>query len=56
LNSAVLAGAPEPADVEPELARRLNGQIIIGHSVGVDWRLLHRRHPAFAPAGSIPCG
>jgi DNA polymerase III subunit epsilon len=53
LTSAVLAAAPEPADVEPELARRLNGQIIIGHNVGVDWRLLHRRHPAIAPAGLI---
>jgi DNA polymerase-3 subunit epsilon len=53
LTSAVLATAPEPADVEPELARRLNGQILIGHNVGVDWRLLHRRHPAIAPAGLI---
>jgi DNA polymerase III subunit epsilon len=53
LTNAVLAAAPSPADVEPELTRRLNGQIIVGHNVGVDWRLLHRRHPAITPAALI---
>jgi DNA polymerase III subunit epsilon len=53
LTTAVLAAAPAPAQVEPELARRLNGRIIVGHNVGVDWRLLHRRHPAIAPAALI---
>ena len=49
LTTAVLAAAPTPAEVEPELARRINGHIIVGHNVGVDWRLLHRRRPAIIP-------
>jgi DNA polymerase III epsilon subunit-like protein len=53
LTNAVLSDAPAPAEVEPELARRINGRYIIGHNVGMDWRLLHRRHPAIAPAGLI---
>jgi DNA polymerase III subunit epsilon len=53
LTSTVLAAAPDPADVEPELTRRLNGRIIVGHNIGVDWRLLHRRHPAITPAALI---
>jgi DNA polymerase III subunit epsilon len=53
LTTAVLATAPGPADVEPELARRINGHIIVGHNVGVDWRLLHRRHPAITPTALI---
>jgi DNA polymerase III subunit epsilon len=53
LTTAVLASAPAPADVEPELARRINGHVIVGHNVGVDWRLLHRRHPAITPAALI---
>jgi DNA polymerase III subunit epsilon len=53
LTTAVLAAAPAADDVEPELARRINGHIIVGHNVGVDWRLLHRRHPAIAPAALI---
>ena len=53
LTTAVLAAAPAPGDIEPELARRLNGHIIVGHNVGVDWRLLHRRYPAIAPAGLL---
>jgi len=53
LTTAALAAAPSPADVEPELARRVNGHVIVGHNVGVDWRLLHRRHPAIAPIALI---
>lgn len=53
LTSAALAGAPAPAQVEPELARRIEGRILAGHNIGVDWRLLHRRHPAITPAGLI---
>lgn len=53
LTIAVLSAAPDPADVEPELARRLSGRIIVGHNIGVDWRLLHRRHPAITPAALI---
>ena len=53
LTSAVLATAPAPAEVGPELADRLNGRIIVGHNIGVDWRLLHRRYPVITPAGLI---
>ena len=53
LTPAVLAAAPGPAEVQPELARRVNGHVLVGHNVGVDWRLLHRRYPAIAPAALI---
>ena len=53
LTTVVLAAAPAPAQVEPELARRVNGRVVVGHNVGVDWRLLHRRYPAIAPAALI---
>lgn len=53
LTTATLASAPAPAEVEPELARRINGHVMVGHNVGVDWRLLHRRYPAIAPAALI---
>ncbi len=53
LTTAVLSTAPAPADVEPQLAARLNEKIIVGHNVGVDWRLLHRRYPAITPAGLL---
>jgi len=48
-----LRKAPTIADVEPELARRINGKYLVGHNVGVDWRLLHRRCPTVIPAGLI---
>lgn len=53
LTTEVLSAAPSPADIEPGLARRVNGKIIVGHNVNVDWRLLHRRYPAITPAGLI---
>jgi DNA polymerase III subunit epsilon len=53
LTTAVLAAAPGPAAVEPELARRISGHIIVGHNIGVDWRLLHRCYPAITPAALI---
>lgn len=53
LTKDVLAGAPAPAEVEPELARRVDGRAVVGHNVSVDWRLLHRRYPAIAPAALI---
>ena len=49
LTSAVLSAAPAPSDVEPELANRINGHVVVGHNIGVDWRLLHRRYPAITP-------
>jgi DNA polymerase III subunit epsilon len=53
LTTTVLAAAPGPAEVEQELARRVNGHVVVGHNVAVDWRLLHRRYPAIAPAALI---
>lgn len=53
LTDGVLRDAPTLAEVEPELARRINGKYLVGHNVGVDWRLLHRRCPHITPAGLI---
>ena len=36
---SVLSTAPPLAQVEPNLAAVINGAIIVGHNVGVDWRL-----------------
>ena len=53
LTNDVLADAPHLAEVSPELTARLNGKVIVGHNVGVDWRLLHRRCPAIQPQALI---
>ena len=53
LTDAALRDAPTLATVEPELAQRINGKYLVGHNVGVDWRLLHRRSPGITPAGLI---
>jgi DNA polymerase III subunit epsilon len=53
LTDAVLSNAPTLAAIESELARRINGKYLVGHNVGVDWRLLHCRLPDVTPAGLI---
>jgi DNA polymerase III epsilon subunit-like protein len=53
LTNAALAAAPSPGEVEHELAHRVNRQILVGHNIGVDWRLLHRRHPAIRPTALL---
>ncbi|XVU26102.1 exonuclease domain-containing protein [Actinoplanes sp. CA-054009] len=53
LAGAALAGAPTLDVVGPQLARRLNGAYLIGHNVGVDWRLLQRRVPQVSVAGLV---
>jgi DNA polymerase-3 subunit epsilon len=53
LTNQALRAAPPISDVEPELARRMTGRILVGHNVGVDWRLLHCRCPSIAPAGLV---
>ena len=53
LTGKALAEAPTLAEIEPELAARLDTRIIVGHNIGVDWRLLHRRCPDIQPAGLI---
>src|SRR5258708_12970558 len=54
LTSDLLASAPSPADVQPELARRVNGKVVVGHNVGVAWRLLRPRHPPIPPLPLAP--
>lgn len=53
LTDEVLRDAPAPGEVAPELERRVSGAYLVGHNVGVDWRLLHRRFPGIRPAGII---
>src|SRR5713101_3499244 len=45
--------SPGLTSVAPELTARLEGKIIVGHNVGVDWRLLHRRCPGVHPGALI---
>ncbi|WP_219464944.1 3'-5' exonuclease [Nonomuraea rhizosphaerae] len=45
--------APLLEEVAGELTRRLDGRIIAGHNVAVDWRLLHHRLPAITPVALI---
>jgi DNA polymerase III epsilon subunit-like protein len=51
LTNQTLRAAPRLETIEPVLARRLNGCYLVGHNVGVDWRLLHRRWPTIRPLG-----
>lgn len=53
LKNEVLATGPALSGVEPELAARLNGRILVGHHVDVAWRLLSLRCPTISPAGLI---
>jgi DNA polymerase-3 subunit epsilon/exodeoxyribonuclease X len=53
LSTDVLARAPGLNAVAPELTARLTGKVIVGHNVGVDWHLLHRRCPAIRPCALI---
>jgi DNA polymerase-3 subunit epsilon/exodeoxyribonuclease X len=53
LTTQTLADAPPLSDVAPALATRLNGKVIVGHNVGVDWRLLHRKCPQIQPDALI---
>jgi DNA polymerase-3 subunit epsilon len=52
LTGDALASAP-PLDTTPKLAARLDGNYIVGHNVGIDWRLLSLRCPTIRPAGLI---
>lgn len=53
LTGKILATAPALSEVAPELGQRVNGKIIVGHNVGVDYRLLRRRCPAIRPHALI---
>lgn len=49
LTSDILATAPTLSEITPGLAARINGKVIVGHNVGVDYRLLRRRCPGIRP-------
>jgi DNA polymerase III epsilon subunit-like protein len=48
-----MTSAPRLTTVTPHLAARRNGAYLIGHNIGVDWRLLHRHCPSIHIAGLI---
>ncbi|NRQ34544.1 3'-5' exonuclease [Nonomuraea sp. NN258] len=48
-----LATAPTLDDIQAEILDRLDRRIIVGHNIGVDWRLLHRHPPQVQPAALI---
>ncbi|MDF5759067.1 3'-5' exonuclease [Spongiactinospora sp. TRM90649] len=53
LTGDALTGAPTLDEVRDIIAEKLNGHILVGHNIGVDWRLLHRRLPDVRPAGLL---
>ncbi|MEV4472790.1 3'-5' exonuclease [Nonomuraea sp. NPDC049504] len=50
LTGNALAGAPALDEVSGVIAEKLNGKILLGHNIGVDWRLIHLRLPHIEPA------
>jgi DNA polymerase III subunit epsilon len=53
LSNPILRQAPSMAAVEPHVAAAINGRYLIGHNIGVDWRLLQRHWPHLHPAGLL---
>ncbi|NRQ32980.1 3'-5' exonuclease [Nonomuraea sp. NN258] len=53
LSGAALTGAPSLDAVRATIAEKLNNRILVGHNIGVDWRLIHLRLPEVEPAGLI---
>ncbi|WP_436528404.1 3'-5' exonuclease [Actinoplanes sp. HUAS TT8] len=53
LAGAALHGQPTLDDIRPALLARLRGAWLVGHNIGVDWRLLHRHLPDLTIAGLI---
>lgn len=53
LTNAVLRHAPDPETVGAEVAARVTGCYLVGHNVGVDWRLLRRHYPDIEVRGLI---
>ncbi|WP_331461187.1 3'-5' exonuclease [Micromonospora tarapacensis] len=53
LAGIALQGQPTLDDIRPALHARLNGAWLVGHNIGVDWRLLHRHLPDLTVAGLI---
>lgn len=53
LTGTILTTAPALDDIRAEIVDRLNRRTLIGHNIGVDWRLLHRHLPEVQPAALI---
>jgi DNA polymerase-3 subunit epsilon len=53
LSGLALQGQPTLAEIGDALLARLQGTYLVGHNVGVDWRLLHRHLPELTLAGLI---
>ncbi|GAB3693649.1 3'-5' exonuclease [Nocardiopsis oceani] len=53
LTDDVLSQAPSPAQVGHDLAERVSDRYLVGHNIGVDWRLLHRHYPDIRPLGLV---
>ena len=53
LAGTALHGQPTLDDIRAALLARLNGAWLVGHNIGVDWRLLHRHLSDLAIAGLI---
>ena len=53
LSGLALQGQPTLAKIRRDLLARLTGTYLVGHNIGVDWRLLHRHLPDLTVAGLI---
>ena len=53
LAGLALQGQPAFAEIRDTLLARLHGTYLVGHNIGVDWRLLHRHLPDLELAGLI---
>ena len=53
LTDEVLREAPSPAQVGRELGERVSGRYLVGHNIGVDWRLLRLHYPDLRPLGLV---
>jgi DNA polymerase-3 subunit epsilon len=53
LTGNALADAPRLDSLHATIAEKLHGRILVGHNIGVDWRLIHLRLPDIQPAGLI---
>lgn len=53
LSGLALQGQPTLAQTRGDLLTRLGGVYLVGHNIGVDWRLLHRHLPELVLAGLI---
>ncbi|MEU6718968.1 3'-5' exonuclease [Nonomuraea sp. NPDC046802] len=53
LTGAALAHAPSLDELRSTIAEKLHDRILVGHNVGVDWRLIHLRLPDIEPVGLV---